>query len=276
MKIALIPPIPNLTLAREGDGIHLLLAHLCKEQKYVDFYKERSRKGDYVILDNSAHEHGTGSPMEGLLHLARRLEAHEVVVPDVLFDMRATVESCRRTLRWLVTPEGWAAYEAANRPRLMLVPQGPTMQALILCLRGLLEAWERFVVTAPGLTPPPVVGVSKDYQSYSKGLPWFVSNVLTFYRGNGMYDVHLLGWANDLWATAEVQRLAPWVRSTDSAKPFVYAQAGVRLEPGGRYPEYPRRNEDYFEAKIEDPVVLAAAKANIEVYRAAATDALIT
>lgn len=275
MKIALIPPIPNLSLAREGDGIHLLLAHLCKDQRYVDFYKERSRRGDYIILDNSAHEHGTGSPMQGLLKLAKRVGAHEVVVPDVLFSMEETLDSAQDTLDWLVTVEGWAAYRRAGTPRLMLVPQGESLAELSVCLVGLLQAWCKFVKEAPDLVPTPVIGISKDYQVYEGGLQGFVAKTVGPYRGNGIFDVHLLGWANDLWATAQIQRSCPWVRSTDSAKPFVYALSKIKLEPGGDYPQYPRRKEDYFIAKIEDPEVLEIARANVQVYRAAATDTLI-
>lgn len=272
MKIALIPPIPNLGDYAVG-GIHLLLSHLFDEfPEYEKHYRTRSQAGDYVILDNSAHEHGKGDALEALLARAASVEADEVVIPDVLFDARGTVESARQALRWLKSGEGHAMYELAGSPRLMYVPQGDTRPEWAWCLRELMAAHE--AVQEELELETPVVGISKDYYFWHRGLTSLIQDNLVDLRVNQGIDVHCLGWPTDLWALAKVQRDHPWVRSTDSAKPFVYAKSGILLEPGGKVPEYPRRDERYFHDPLP-PEALDLAEKNIEVFKASATDELI-
>ena len=57
-------------------------------------------------------------------------------------------------------------------------------------------------------------------------------------------------WSNNLWSTALIAGRYPWIRSTDSAKPFVFAKNYIRLEPGGPIPSYPRRDPEYFHAPL--------------------------
>jgi hypothetical protein len=45
----------------------------------------------------------------------------------------------------------------------------------------------------------------------------------------------------------EIARAHPWIRSTDSAKPFVYAMRDIVLNPDEPAPQYPRRPEGYFD-----------------------------
>jgi hypothetical protein len=51
-KLALIPPIPHLR-DFNTTGTSMLLAHLFRSPEYVQFYTERGRIGEYLILDNA-------------------------------------------------------------------------------------------------------------------------------------------------------------------------------------------------------------------------------
>ncbi len=272
MRTALIPPVPDLDRYATGTGIHLLLSHLFKKDGYVEYYRERSEAGDYVILDNSAHEFAMGNKISRLLDEAERVEADEVVIPDVLFDAKATVEAARHSLRWLETPRGRRAFARSGRPRFMYVPQGEDRQAWAWCLKQLLSLHD----TADAEYVEPVIGISKDYYYWQGGIQSLIRTHIAHLRASRpkVLDLHILGWPTDLWQTASIAREFPWVRSTDSAKPFVYAKNDVLLEPGGKVPDYPRRDKRYFDEPIPyelDEIV----RRNVAVFEAAATDCLI-
>lgn len=266
MKIGLIPPIPELRTF-PSTGIHLLLSHLLEDDRYLDYYKERREEGDYLILDNSAHEFGKGNSIEDLLKQATALRAQEIVIPDILFDAHGTVEAGRAAFRFIARNE--KVYDKAGRPRLMLVPQGSNRTEWVKCLNQLLEAWQSSFEDTEVRSP--IIGVSKDYDDFVKG---GITTLIREYIAPLGFDVHCLGWPTNLWSLARVCQECPWVRSTDSAKPFVYARAGILLEPGGPIPQYPRRSPTYFESIFNYQQREIAAR-NIRVFDAAATDALI-
>lgn len=122
---------------------------------------------------------------------------------------------------------------------------------------------------------PPVIGISKDYDAWRGGLTRLLSDyVVEEVNAWPELDVHCLGWPNDLWSLAKVHENFPWVRSTDSAKPFVFAKNLIQLEPGGESPRYPRRDTNYFTERLTRKQ-WEIAKRNIEVFQASASDELV-
>lgn len=96
MKHAFIAPINYLHLVPEECDFHLVLAHLLKDKTYVDFYKKRKAKGDFIILDNSAFEFKRPVQGEEILKWIDEsgLEPDVVVAPDYPFQKGiATVKS---------------------------------------------------------------------------------------------------------------------------------------------------------------------------------------
>jgi hypothetical protein len=273
VRFGLIPPIPDLHRIPRT-GLHLVLSHQFNDPTYEAYYRLRRHAGDYLILDNGAHELGAGQEPKDLLLKAASIQAQEVVLPDVLFDRRGTVHRSKRMLKWLTTYDGWATYVNAGMPRFMFVPQGTNMAEWATCLKHLFQAWDLFTSRMPEAIEDPVVGISKDYDTWRGGLKYLIERYVAPWRSNQPFDVHCLGWPSNLWTLAEVCRTFPWIRSTDSAKPFVYAKAGILLEPGGKVPKYPRRDPEYF----NEPLTFRQwniALRNVEVFRATATDMLI-
>jgi len=269
MRVALIPPIPDLTYQATTD-IHLLLSHLIDRPGYLEHYRRRKRMGDYIILDNSAHEHGSGNGARKLLFQAMLVGADEVVCSDVLFDAAGTCERTEQMLLYICSDDGWNAYWTAGAPRLMLVPQGKDEKSWAWCLKRLINVYDAHVSHL--VTSPPVIGVSKDYDDWNGGIARLISRYCKPYRSRGI-DVHCLGWPTNLWSLAQVRKRTPWVRSVDSAKPFVYAAAGIRLEPGGPVPKYPHRMPNYFDTPLARCTPIA--RTNVEVFKAAASNELI-
>lgn len=269
MKVALIPPVPELDNFGRGD-FHLLLSHLSKHQEYRRHYFAQRQKGAYLVLDNSAHEFGAGQSAEHLVAQAVYYQAQEVVVPDVLDNCEATIDSAIASL------EAWFEGESRSmkdlNPSLMYVPQGKDYDDWRECLVTLVRL-HRHQSRHHAIRRDFVIGISKDYEVWEGGLLRLLENDIYplvrdhVYRGVKV-SVHLLGWGRDLWALNEISRTCPWIRSTDSAKPFVYALSGIELDDSDRSssPEYPGRPEDYFERTF-DIQQARLAHANVGMFR---------
>lgn len=122
MKIAHILPTSILGLTRFND-YHLVLPHLLeKDPEYREFYANDA--GGLKILDNGIAE-GVNYSWEGLLKWADVIGAAEIVVPDVMGDCNATMDSVK-----LFEPFAKAHPEY----KYMGVLQGKSYSELVKCL----------------------------------------------------------------------------------------------------------------------------------------------
>jgi hypothetical protein len=116
VKYGYISPIKYQHLIPESADFHLILAHLLDNKEYVDFYKEKIKRGDTVILDNSAFEFKRALSAEEIFSFIERsgIEPTYVVAPDYPFeDWNVTWES---TLKFIE--------EVKDKPyKVMAVPQ---------------------------------------------------------------------------------------------------------------------------------------------------------
>lgn len=116
VKYGYISPIKYQHLIPESADFHLILAHLLDSKEYVDFYKEKIKRGDTVILDNSAFEFKRALSAEEIFGFIERsgIEPTYVVAPDYPFeDWKVTWES---TLKFID--------EVKDKPyKVMAVPQ---------------------------------------------------------------------------------------------------------------------------------------------------------
>lgn len=268
MKAAVIPPIPHLNEFGSGQ-MHLLLAHLCDNGEYVRHYKVQRNQGSYLILDNSAHEFKEGCGPEELAAFARVLRAQEVVVPDVLDNGPATTERATDALEtWF---ENGRNLMGTLNPSLMYVPQGVTRDEYFECMEELIRL-QVYMARKRHLRRDFVLGISKDYQDFTGGLAEILE-VAGRVKEN-LWDekeikmsVHILGWHRDLWVLRDLALQFPWVRSTDSCKPFQFAMAGIALDPHLPPPTYPGRHAtEYFETELTKKQLTIALK-NVEVFR---------
>src|SRR5258708_26428339 len=130
MKTALIAPIYELDNFEHVDKIHLLLSHLVSRSPYWQFYIKKKLAGDYIILDNSAHEFRKPVNPSKLIHDATFVRADEDVLPDVPYDSEGTIKATLECLDyWARDPEF-----RQLKPRLMLVPQAHAMKSCPTCL----------------------------------------------------------------------------------------------------------------------------------------------
>lgn len=270
MKTALIPPIPALPRYGIGD-FHLLLSHLLEEPLYFVHYKNQRRRGAYLVLDNSAHEHRTGEDALTLANWARELDAQEVVVPDSLEDAAGTVD--RAILAHEAWYEGDSAVMSNLDPALMYVPQGKDYSDWQDCLKELVGI-HLYTAKRYGIRQDFVIGISKDYEVWHGGILKLLQDDIYPLRADALksgikMQTHLLGWGRNLWELEEMATACPWIRSTDSAKPFVFALKNMDLVSyyeEGETPTYPRRPKNYFRRKIEDPYLRHVTSRNVKLF----------
>jgi len=275
VKAALIPPIPELPKFGYGD-FHLLLSHLMDNDEYVHHYKEQRRRGAYLVLDNSAHENNSGETAEKLAKQALRLNAQEVVVPDHLFDAEKTVMGAIAAMEtWF--ERGTVSFQELS-PCLMYVPQGKSEADWVECLKELMRI-HIYLAKARLVRRDLTIGLSKDYEMWPGGLSYLIERYLFPLREDAWstgirMNVHLLGWGRELRELSRIADQFPWVRSTDSAKPFVYAMSGIRLTKKKiqmqNPPTYPGRPARYFQTRL-DSKGRAISMANVRVFKDAAS-----
>jgi hypothetical protein len=236
---------------------------------YKRFYATQSLEGAYLILDNSAHERQFGEAASILLSQAEELGVSEIVCPDHLFDSDDTIRRTKEALQFFVTNEK-RLRQMTPIPRMMLVAQGNSLLEYSLCLQGLVKEFlAAQKKTAFPLNFLPTIGVSKDYELWEGGMHRLLEKTI-FPIVETLPDVqiHLLGWGRDLWALRQiVNDFGDRIRSIDSAKPMVYGQAHILLDPAKPVPAYPKRSKYYFITELSKEQLVIVRK-NIEVFDA--------
>lgn len=94
MKFCVIPPLANLQLMNQGQMIFALAQLYLRHEEYSDFINKKREEGWFIIFDNGTGDHDLIED-DILLELVDVLRPNEVVVPDILFDMKATIDHCK-------------------------------------------------------------------------------------------------------------------------------------------------------------------------------------
>ena len=101
MRVALITPTEFLGEVQPFSDYHLVLTHrVIFDYKYQEYYRQRSKRGDYIVLDNSAAEkRGRSVPLKDVVLAACLIKPKVVVLPDYLFDSNRTLDELENALR---------------------------------------------------------------------------------------------------------------------------------------------------------------------------------
>ena len=245
MHVASILPQAYLHLT-EQDDYHLALAHLIGApgyEKYTKFYREASREGAYVILDNGLIETGAPLPIEELVRRGLICSADEIILPDVFRDRDKTFNSVDYALNYIKANENYVGDFT-----FMAIPQGDTLENWLCCAEELLEHPLAGYIKVLGI-PKVLVDIAgrdgrlKALSMLMKKRPEDCERL----------EFHLLG----CWTTpieimaiglAERQELIPQIRGVDSAIAYVYARAGIRFNDSDRPDSNPI---DFRDGKLE-------------------------
>lgn len=231
MKIAFIPPF-SLLRYTEQTNYQLCLPHLFAYGSYkVKYHKYCQDEDQFVILDNGAAE-GALASIDELMKNAIKLRPDEVVIPDVLGDKQATINSAVDFYHQAVPP-----IEMRSLPfGFMFVVQGQTFQEVIDCAQW---ACEQEWVDTIGIPRHLLTTLDDDFARVR------VAN--TIQGLNYCKQIHFLG-ANGQFPQ-EVSVLAnpqitsqDRVRGMDTSMPFNYAYHNLLLidtnAPAANRPEH--------------------------------------
>ncbi|SEP48365.1 hypothetical protein [Amycolatopsis saalfeldensis] len=255
IALSVICPTRNLTELADQDPptVHYLAAHrILTDVPYVDFYRDQGNRGAHLIVDNGAFELGSPLSSAALLHAARMVGAHEVVLPDYLHDGTST----------------WAASSAAAR-ELMDNEYGIGLCGVVQGADDL--DWYRCLERMTECAFLDSIALPAPKRSDSSG-PAFNRIAATAYMAErGLVDPNicyrLLGLSDSGDIELARQRRHTWIKSVDCATPVVMAALNIAILPGEGYrkPELSVEHIDSLNSSM-----LALARSNVTVLREAA------
>lgn len=228
MKLAIIAPTNLLDSCARLSSYHLVLAHeYLNNEEYRNFYNERSDFGDEIILDNGAFENGESLLASALLEIAKELKPTTVIMPDFRFDMVSTIKATQMAVDIF----------GNTNMRLMGVPQGNSLEEVIMCYKQLLELQE---IDSIGIYEEigevTGLGTRIDFCNYLE-----VNKLID----KSIY-YHALGMEENISDALALNQFK-WLEGIDSAKPVVYGLHTMSVINPENFIKYPHRPNGYFE-----------------------------
>lgn len=172
-------------------------------------------KNSYKILDNGCYELGAGGQIGDVFDMAWRIKADEIILPDVMGDMHATIDATTDALDFI--------YRSGQEKdfRYMAVCQG--------------SDWDEYMACAKmfaGFDTVDVIGIPKKFMREAVCLPNGGSQIIGSVRTaalmrtefaqalseepefkSGQKKIHMLGIS---WSPLELQKVKRRVRSCDT------------------------------------------------------------
>lgn len=130
MQIINIVPVGNICM-EYNQPMHMYLTHLV--EKYPMYVKVAQQAGGYKILDNSLIELGKAMTIERVLDAAEKIQADEIILPDVFQNREGTLRAVDMALT-----EIDRRYMGKWPFKLMAVAQGKDYQEWDMCYEQLM------------------------------------------------------------------------------------------------------------------------------------------
>jgi hypothetical protein len=229
-RLALIPPIEMLEYT-DLTRVQLMLPHLVAESAAYEYTYQRHCQDSrqFVILDNGAAE-GVTFPSSGLLDMALSFGVDEVVIPDTIKDIDATISKADRFLQ-----EAFLLREPIL-PRFMFVIQGKNVAEF---KEAILWASRLVSIDTIGI-PRHAIQTCDDFNVRGK----LADYAMELAPGK---SVHLLGTSGKNITELRDIKWPQNVRSVDTSAPFNYAYELKYIRKGTDI----RRPPGYFHMPFE-------------------------
>ncbi len=212
MKAITILPTPFLYILEE-DLMHMALAHVVlADNACARFYRRMSEEGKFVIMDNGVYE-GHSLTLDELVKAAKKIEASEVILPDVLGRGADTIISSWEALGYL--------REKLPECKFAVVVQGQNVAEWVMSAMPMLT-WDINTLCVPKHIMTNVGNNARMLclKNIKDRIP------------RGMH-LHLLGCGKHVEEVALVGKEFK-MRSVDSSIPWVYAKEGLLIGQGER------------------------------------------
>ena len=215
MKAAIVSPVEYLSTVQPFSKYHLILTHLViYNPRYLNFYRERSKVGDYIILDNGAVEKkGKSVPIRDIVTAAVLTKPTVVVLPDFLFDGERTLDELENAVK---SPSLKFLRRVHSEVKLAAVVQGLDREEWLDCFEIM-----NGVNGIDLLCIPKVTG-----QTF--GVRW---KALELIAKRVKKPCHLLGsWWESTLEDVQHEATFPFVQGIDTPKPIRLAVQGKTLK----------------------------------------------
>lgn len=239
MKAAIICPTSMLEwVQKEFDPhFHFVLAQIYLEDKaYADFFLERRRLGDDMILDQGAAELGASIDDGSIMTVVRKLKPTIVVAPDIIYSSFETIIRVGNFLK------AYADELKLLGVQIMVVPQGENNERYLECF-SLLNC----AVKVDWL------GISRFYHDRFDGR----ARLLALIEDRVKKPCHLLGVGGGIYDLDEEVGF-DFAKSVDTARPVRLGLDGFGLHAAIRL-----RPKQFFSSPAAN---LTLVKQNIEAY----------
>jgi hypothetical protein len=262
MKVCHIVPANYVGMCPQNSTMHLLIApEVLKNKQYEEVYKEKSLKGDFIIMDNGAFEYGNAFPLDDVIKAAELVQAKELVLPDYYLEGATTVQRVKEALDEY--SKKMYTYPILQNLSLMAVPQGKTIDEYILCFSELLQMHE---VDTIGFSYGAINEAFRSWDAPNCLLrPMAISYLNKHFNFSKCEkQFHCLGISGH---PVEIKflKLFEFIRSVDSSKAFVCALNDIDIEETHDiYLKVPKRPDDYFSIKNVSENVEKLVLKNIE------------
>jgi len=203
---------------------------LDEDEDYRNFFIEASKKGDYIVMDNSLHELGHAYDSKRLHHWINELHPDEFIVPDVWMDMSQTCAQAKY----------WKQFTYPEKTTTVAVVQGKNESDAITCYRNLKDLGYKKIAFSYGASwyndifPHPNKDLGK-----ALGRIQFITRLYSSKLISNYDRIHLLGcavpqefgWYKDF----------KFVESIDTSNPVMAAIDGIAYDNAGLF-EKPKAN----------------------------------
>jgi hypothetical protein len=186
-----------------GLGYHMILSQeAMRDRMYRGELARLAKRGHFSIIDNGAAE-GDQLPFEQVVTVANQVGADEIIMPDVLFDGKATLKATTDPTALSMVPP----------IRRMVVPQGNSW-----------EEWEECLVSLLMTIDFASIGLAKHLERLEGGRA-YASKVIHKHALDLNHNIHLLG----VWASPYDEITCEYacnIRGIDTGAAIAYAQNG--------------------------------------------------
>lgn len=225
MKIAHEAPLSIFDRVQKLTDYDYALVHLFEEsEEYFDKFKQAVANGREVILDNSIFELGTAFSGDAYAQWVEKLQAEWYIIPDVLDDGEATIDSYYDFIEDVCGLPGKA----------IAVAQGKDYNDLVECYKFFdnQPLVKKIAISFDYPWLQKLAGGNK-YERMMYGRQYVLRRMLTDGVINTDKPHHLLGCG--LPQEFRAYHDMDWIDSVDTSNPVVHGILGIEYEVGGLY-----------------------------------------
>jgi hypothetical protein len=237
MLISHETPISLLETSRGYNDYDYALVHLFKEYpSYYSFFEKSLEQGRHVLLDNSIFELGTAYDSDEFAYWIKKLRPTEYIVPDVLEDTEATINSFTRFIEKYPDLPG----------KIIGVAQGKTFEEIVKCFIFLKGKVDKIAISFDYSYYLNECSITENarkklhtndledtkWNSYAIGRAALLQELSNYDLIDYNTCIHLLGcavpWEFSLYKKLSLDR---YIKTVDTSNPIVAAILGHRYEP---------------------------------------------